>query len=312
MPAEFLRCPRNYGRMQYSRGSPARHGRGNPGSMPEKNSEYGKEHRGTTMKPLLMPACLLMIFSVNAAANEPPADREKFHLFLLAGQSNMAGRGQITAEDRRPNPRILMLTKAGEWKPAVAPLHFDKKSAGVGIGREFARQIVAADPTVTVGLIPCAAGGSPISAWEPGGYHGQTNSRPYDESIRRAGTAMKTGVLKGVLWHQGESDSKPKLADVYEQKLHQLIVRLRMELSAEQIPFIAGQMGQFPERPWSDDKKKVDQAHRNLPQKVAGTAFVNSDGLSHKGDRVHFDAKSYRVLGRRYAEAFLKLTRRDR
>ena len=71
-------------------------------------------------------------------------------------------------------------------------------------------------------------------------------------------------------------------------------------------------MGQFKERPWSDDKKKVDQAHQSLPQKVDRTAFVNSAGLSHKGDQVHFDARSYRVLGRRYAEAFLRLTRADR
>ena len=264
------------------------------------------------MKLPLIPACLLILLSFDAVADEPPADPEKFHLFLLVGQANMAGRGRVAAEDRKPIPRILMLTKSGEWKPAVAPLHFDKNSAGVGIGRAFASQIAATDPTVTIGLIPCAAGGSPISSWEPGGYHGQTHSHPYDESIRRAGKAMQTGTLKGILWHQGESDSKPKLADVYEQKLHKLIARLRTELHAEQVPFIAGQMGQFKERPWSEEKKKVDRAHRNLPQSVKRTAFVNSDGLSHKGDQVHFDARSYRVLGRRYAEAFLKLTRGSR
>lgn len=257
-------------------------------------------------------AAVLLSFAIASSsllASGPPTDREKFHLFLLAGQSNMAGRGKVSDEDRMPIPRVLVLTKSGEWKPAVDPLHFDKSSAGVGIGREFARQIAGTDPAITIGLIPCAAGGSPISTWEPGGYHGQTKSHPYDDTIRRAKTAMKSGVLKGILWHQGESDSKPELVAVYEQKMHTLIARLRKELHAEEVPFIAGQMGQFKERPWSTDKKKVDQAHRDLPAKVKHTAFVNSDGLTHKGDQVHFDTKSYKELGRRYAEAFQKMIR---
>ena len=244
-------------------------------------------------------------------ADDLPTDTSKVHLFLLVGQSNMAGRGQVTDEDRKPIPRIVMLTKSGEWKPAVAPLHFDKSSAGVGIGREFAKQIAEADPTITIGLIPCAAGGSPISTWEPGGYHGQTTSHPYDDTIRRAKLAMKSGVLKGILWHQGESDSKPELAAVYETKLHELIARLRKDLNAEAVPFIAGQMGQFKERPWGEDKKRVDQAHRDIAKKVKHAAFVNSDGLSHKGDQVHFDSQSYREFGRRYATAFQKLTAKD-
>lgn len=252
---------------------------------------------------------LLLLTAADGFAADLPPDREKFHLFLLVGQSNMAGRGRVTDEDRTPIPRVFMLTKSGEWKPAVAPLHFDKKSAGVGIGREFARRIAKADPDIVIGLIPCAAGGSPISSWEPGGYHGQTKSHPYDDAIRRARIAMNSGVLKGILWHQGESDSKPALSAVYEKKLHELIGRFRKDLKAESVPFIAGQMGQFKERPWSDDRKRVDQAHRSLPEKVKRTAFVSSDGLSHKGDQVHFSAKSYKELGRRYAEAFFKLTR---
>jgi len=261
--------------------------------------------------PSLALAVLLAAVMVGrAAATDLPPDREKFHLFLLVGQSNMAGRGKVTDEDRKPIPGVFMLTKSGEWKPAVAPLHFDKKVAGVGIGREFAKEIAKAEEGVVIGLIPCAVGGSPVSSWEPGGYYSQTRSHPYDDAIRRAKAAMNSGVLKGILWHQGESDSKPKLSDIYEKKLHELIARLRKELKAESVPFIAGQMGQFKERPWSEDKKRVDQAHRDLPKKVKHAAFVNSDGLSHKGDQVHFDSKSYKELGRRYAAAYLKLTGR--
>ncbi|MEQ1853042.1 MAG: sialate O-acetylesterase, partial [Chthoniobacteraceae bacterium] len=81
----------------------------------------------------ILIACLL---SGGAAAQDtaklPP--KERFHLFLLVGQSNMAGRGVVTEEDRKPHPRVLMLNKADAWVPAIDPLHFDKSAAGVGIG----------------------------------------------------------------------------------------------------------------------------------------------------------------------------------
>jgi hypothetical protein len=236
-------------------------------------------------------------------------DKENFHLFLLVGQSNMAGRGKVTPADKKPHPRVLMLTKAGEWAPATDPLHFDKPGmVGVGIGKTFGTIVAEKSPGITVGLIPCAHGGSPISVWQLGRYYKPTRGHPWDDAIKRAKLAMKAGTLKGILWHQGESDSKQGLAEVYEKKLHDLVSRFRRELDAPQVPFIAGQMGIFKERPWSDAKKLVDQAHRDLSKKLKHAGFVDAKGLSHKGDKVHFDALSYRELGRRYAKAFLSLT----
>lgn len=264
-------------------------------------------------RPLFLTVLLLLRMATIALADEPTEiklpPKENFHLFLLVGQSNMAGRGKVADEDREPHPRVFTFTKENEWAPAIDPLHFDKPSAGVGIGRTFGIEIASALPDITIGLIPCAAGGSPISSWEPGGYHSQTNSHPYDDAIQRAKRALKVGVLKGILWHQGESDSKPGPAEVHERKLHELIARFRDELNAPTVPFIAGQMGQFDERPWSDAKKLVDTAHRSLPAKVACTAFVSSDRLAHKGDQVHFSTPACRELGRRYAEAYQKLAR---
>ena len=236
---------------------------------------------------------------------EVPDDSSQFHLFLLAGQSNMAGRGKVSAEDKRTNVRVLTLNKAGDWVLAIDPIHFDKPGiAGVGLGKTFANKYTAAHPGVTVGLIPCAVGGSPISAWEPGGFHRQTKSHPYDTAITRTHRAMKDGTLKGVLWHQGESDCKPELSGIYQTKLHRLIERFRDEFEDQDLPFIAGQMGQFKERPWNDDKNRVNAVHENLPKQVKLTSFVNSDGLSHKGDKVHFDSDSYRKLGHRYFDSF--------
>ena len=245
-----------------------------------------------------------------AAAAGPIALPAKadFHLFLLVGQSNMAGRGAVAPEDKVAHPRVLMLNQAGEWVPAIDPLHFDKPNVvGVGLGRSFGLAIAEARPGVTIGLIPCAVGGSPIGAWQPGVFYQPTKSHPWDDALRRAKLALQSGTLQGILWHQGESDSNRELAPKYEAKLHDLIARLRSELGAPNVPFVAGQMGQFAESPWSEFKQIVDRAHRELPRQVPHTAFVRSDGLAHKGDKVHFDAASYREFGQRYAEAWLKL-----
>ncbi|MEM0924931.1 MAG: sialate O-acetylesterase [Planctomycetota bacterium] len=250
-----------------------------------------------------------------AIAEHPDEDstaKKDLHLFLLVGQSNMAGRGKLTPTDKIAHPRVWMLGKDHRWTPAIDPMHFDKPVAGVGLGRTFGICIADADSEIHVGLIPCAVGGSPIDSWEPGGYHHQTKSHPYGDALMRAKIALKSGTLKGILWHQGESDSKPILAEAYELKLHTLIDRFRRDLQATDVPFIAGQMGQFDERPWSDEKKRVDAAHRGLPDRIPFTAFVASDGLAHGGDEVHFSADCYREFGRRFANAYHRLTGRSR
>lgn len=257
-------------------------------------------------------AILLGLIFVNRAAAQNPTKlptKEKFHLFLLVGQSNMAGRGTVEPEDQTPHPRVLMLNKAGEWVPAVDPMHFDKPAAGVGLGKTFAMQIAEANRAVTIGLIPCAVGGSPIDAWQPGAFYAATKSHPWDDAMQRAHLALKDGTLKGILWHQGESDSTDALAPGYEVKLQDLVARLRKEFDAPAVPFIAGQMGQFEGAPWNDARKMVDQAHQDLPKKVKHTAFVSAAGLNHKGDKLHFDAASCREFGKRYAEALKKISK---
>jgi len=234
-----------------------------------------------------------------------PAKPEQFHLFILAGQSNMAGRGKVTEADKEPIDRVLSLNKNGEWVPAVDPLHWDKPGiAGVGLGRRFAADYAKENPAVTVGLMPCAVGGSPISAWEPEGYHKQTKTHPWDDAMQRIEPALKQGTITGILWHQGESDASPTAAPLYEEKLHALVARFRKELSAPELPFIVGQLGQFPSRPWNEHRKQIDSAHQSLVEKVPHTAFVPSDDLTHKGDNTHFDTKSCHEFGHRYFQAF--------
>ncbi|TWT89423.1 Arylsulfatase precursor [Stieleria varia] len=229
------------------------------------------------------------------------------HLFVLAGQSNMAGRGKMGDEDRQPFPNVMMLNKAGQWVPAIAPVHFDKSVAGVGLGRTFAIQYAKANPDVTVGLIPCAVGGSPISAWQPGGYHSSTKTHPYDDAAKRIELAKQSGAVKGILWHQGESDSNDDAAKIYKPKLQDTLERLRT-LSGGDVPILIGGLGQFAERPWNEARKKIDAAHRELAQEMPHTGYVPSDGLTANSDLVHFNTASLKEFGRRYFSAFQSLT----
>lgn len=221
----------------------------------------------------------------------------------------MAGRGDIEAEDLVVHPRIFMLNRDLEWVPAVAPLHFDKPMAAVGPGLSFARALVERDPELVIGLIPTAVGGSPITAWEPGEVYAETGAKPYDDALVRTRRAMQDGELRAVLWHQGESDANPQAAPLYEARLRTLIGRFRSEFGNPDLPVLIGQLGQWPEKPWDDSWKMVDQAHRDIAASVPGVRFVSAEGLAHKGDVLHFNSAAARELGRRYAAAYLAMPR---
>lgn len=256
-------------------------------------------------------ALILLLCLGGLLRADKPIPPPGLHLFLLAGQSNMAGRDTVEAQDRVTHPRIWMLNANDEWVPAVDPVQFDKPDiVGVGPGRSFALALVEADPDLYIGLVPAAHGGSPLTAWQPGAYFDQTDSHPWDEAVRRTRLALRAGILCGILWHQGEADSHPGLSEVYAEKLHDLITRFRTEFDAPDLPFIAGQMGQWPEAPNNEHRQRVDHVHRSLPEQVPHTAFVSAAGLTPKeNDIYHFDAASARKLGRRYAEAYLELSR---
>lgn len=229
-------------------------------------------------------------------------------LFLLAGQSNMAGRGDVAAEDTNAPPGIFSLNRELAWVPAAEPMHFDKPVAGVGPGLSFARAIASRNSDAVIGLIPAAVGGSPITAWEPGVTYPETGAKPYDDALLRARHALRHGELRAILWHQGESDANPQAAPLYDARLRTLIRRLRAEFDNPGLPVLIGQLGHWPERPWDDAWKRVDQAHRDIAASVPGVQFISSQGLAHKGDVLHFDAASARELGRRYAAAYLAMT----
>lgn len=233
------------------------------------------------------------------------------HLFLLVGQSNMAGRGDLEPADAQPLDDVVALGASGEWVPAIDPLHWDKPSAGVGLARTFALEYAKGHPGVTVGLIPAACGGSPIETWQPGKYFDETKSHPYDDAIARARRALPRGKLRGILWHQGESDRTPERAPLYERALTDLIARFRRDLDAPSVPFVIGQLGRFSGAgEWDELARRIDRAHQDIAARVPFAAFVSSEGLTSKPDNIHFDARSLRELGKRYAAALATLEQR--
>jgi hypothetical protein len=238
-------------------------------------------------------ACLSLACFVTAPAQTPP---DNLQVFLLIGQSNMAGRGQVGAEDKVPHPRVFMLTKDLAWVPAVDPMHYDMpKRIGTGLGRTFGIMLAEASPGVAVGLVPAAFGGSGLDEWTPGQPH-------YVNAVARAKAALKQGRLAGILWHQGETDSAPDKAATYVERFARMIAHLRADLDSQDVPVIVGETGRF--RP---NGAAVNAAIARLPEFVPHCVFVSAEGLTDQGDQLHFDSASFRELGRRYAVAWQAL-----
>ncbi len=245
-----------------------------------------------------------------------PSVKKDFHVFLLMGQSNMSGGVNIAAGDTQPVPDVLKMLHAKEgvepkWAPGAHPLHPRRpnKKKRHGLGISFAQTYVADKPGVVVGLIPMAWGGRDIARLDKG-------SVIYSDAIRHATAAMQAGTLKGVLWHQGESDTVEQArTDAYEKKLHRLIEDVRNDLGNPQLPFIVGNLAEFygtgrdhnaPDR--VARISKIRGILRSLPKKMPHTGFVESTGCSPAARaKVHFDRKSYVLLGRRYAKVYADL-----
>ena len=151
--------------------------------------------------------------------------------------------------------------------------------------------------SASIGLVPLAVGGSPLSEWEPTGSF-------YAKTIAACEEIQKSHRIVGVLWHQGENDAiEEHLALSYSSRLTDTIACLRAQLNLPDLPFVIGELGYF----LADIEDRIpyhEEVNRQLhivANSVKNVQIVSAAGLSHIGDHLHFDTDSLRKLGERYA-----------
>lgn len=227
-------------------------------------------------------------------------------VYLLIGQSNMAGRGRLTETNRVPYEGVRKMNVYGYLVPATEPLHYDRPTAGAGLGSSFANAMRAGDTNTTVVLVPCAFGGTKLSQWAKGSYM-------YELAVLRTREALRIlkskGRLAGILWHQGEWDSNSeKDADTYEERFRRMISDLRRDLNCGDVPLAVGELGRY----LADNRaksgryqhfEKVNEGIRRAAENIPNCACVSSEGLTPNADLLHFNTASLRTLGERYAAA---------
>lgn len=232
-------------------------------------------------------------------------EKEKFWIFFLTGQSNMAGRGLVTPADTVSHPRILSIDKDNNWVYAKEPLHpYEPNLTGLDCGVSFAKTLLESVPDdVTIGLLPCAVGGSSISQWL------------YDEEFRgvqlfsnfreKAALGTSVGIVKGILWHQGESDAHPDRIPLYGQRLDSLFTAFRQVVGKNDLPIVMGELGTFSDSAEKNAQKaQINVVINSFANENENTFYIDLNDLTSKADLLHFDARSQRVMGERFATRF--------
>lgn len=235
-------------------------------------------------------------------------------VYILAGQSNMSGRGVMDAlspDDRVPDPRIRLYGNDGQWRTALDPLDdahgqidaiSTDKQAGVGPGLFFARASLKFDPN-PVALLTCAKGGTSIDRWTPS----DERTTLYGSCLARVREVG--GRPKGMLWYQGESDAQESPADAgrWLAKFQEMARTLRGDLKVADLPIVIVQLADRP-RPNATRYPAWDviQAQQSRPP-LACTATVSAKGLPRNPDDLHLTTAAQRKLGPKLAKAMARL-----
>lgn len=233
---------------------------------------------------------------------------DSLYIFIMAGQSNMAGRGFVEPQDTLTYKRILTIDKSMKWIYAKEPLHFYEPSmTGLDCGMSFAKKLLDSIPEgISIAVIPCAVGGSSIEQWiNNETFRGVTLLDNFKEKV---GFAKDYGILKGIIWHQGESNAKSELIPKYSQRLDSLINAFRFLVKNDTLPIILGELGSYS-KPTEKQMRwdSINTVIQDIAWKDKNIALVETGDLKHKGDNVHFDSESQRILGERYAKKYLEI-----
>lgn len=275
------------------------------------------------MKAKLSCCLLVALFAFTTRAL---AQDTNFFVFLCFGQSNMEGFPGIEEQDNGPvAERFQMLAAVdfpnqsrtkGNWYPAIPPL--SRPSAGLGPADYFGRTLVSnLPPNIRVGIVNVSIGGCKIELFEKETFQSyatnapkwMTNTiatysgNPYQHLVEMAKLAQKDGVIKGILLHQGESNTNDKqwpakVKGIYDNLLKDL------NLKAEAVPLLAGELLGAEQRGACASMNRIIA---DLPTTIPSARVVTSEGCAGRSDHLHFTPAGYRELGRRYALLMLPL-----
>ncbi|KAM3237398.1 putative carbohydrate esterase [Capsicum chacoense] len=246
--------------------------------------------------------------------------KKNIQVFLLAGQSNMAGRGGVfrkvvggnvtkvwdgfVPEECKPNRKIIRFNVAQKWEEAHEPLNYGidcLSSCGLGPGMAFANEILKKDSKFgVIGLVPCARGGTGLDKWRNG-------SLPYGELVKRAKIAEKNdGIIRGLLWYHGESDVKGGNGyKDYKINLEKFIHDLRTDLNSPNLPILYVILP-YPTKPFKGpyiEEVRAAQLAINIPNVIR----IDAKGLQIGPDGIHLTTPAQVQLGHMFAHAFLTL-----
>ena len=220
---------------------------------------------------------------------------------LLIGQSNMAGRGFLTAENKISSPRLFKLVNC-RWRPLFEPVNPDRDFAGANLAPTFGLEYVKYTDD-NIGFIPCADGGTAISEWQKGGDL-------YVNALFQAKMAMKISTLKAILWHQGESDTHSGRTEVFKENFLRMLDDLKADLELPDIKIYCGGLGEFlTNYPKGGDMctkwRDINNIYMEIASERDDVRFVPADGLGSNPDNLHFNTDALREFGRRYFDAYL-------
>ncbi len=259
------------------------------------------------------------------ATTQVVAQDPNFQIYLCIGQSNMEGAARAELQDSTVNPRFQVMEalncdnlnrKIGSWYPAVPPLCRCKTN--LGPTDYFGRTMVANLPEkVKVGVIVVAVGGCKIELFDkdnypsyvetaPGWMKGmikEYDGNPYGRLVEMAKLAQKDGVIKGILLHQGESNSNDslwtrKVKGVYDNLMKDL------NLDPKNVPLLAGETVNADQQGICAGMNTIIAT---LPQTLPNSYVISSAGCADGPDNLHFSVAGYRKLGARYAAKMLSL-----
>ncbi len=229
--------------------------------------------------------------------------KKNIWVFIMAGQSNMAGRGLVEPKDTLVSERVLTINIKGEIILAKEPIHFYEPSKkGLDCGLSFGKNLIKHIPdSISVLLIPTAVGDTSVSQWLNNTTH--QNIELLSNFKEKADLGKNYGHVKAILWHQGESDAVEKKIIAYKENLKNLFEKFRTIVGNPDLPILMAELGSYSsnEKNWQLINNKIEE----IAESDINIESFSTFDLKDRGDKVHFNSEGQRIIGKRFANTYI-------